>query len=131
MFRKTNWFLNTGIILIMISLVFLLFAMGWQHFAGAMFNTLMASPENHDYGTRMTLSLLLHVPDGIARLLSLCLFAVGAGIYILDVLTGACVTTLNVAKLFISRKRKERHCRDLPATQPGSDATGAGEGRDK
>lgn len=131
MFRKTNWFLNTGIIFIMISLVFLLFAMGWQHFAGAMFNALMASPENHGYGTRMTLSLLLHVPDGIARLLSLCLFAVGAGIYILDVLTGACVTTLNVAKLFISRKRKERHCRNLPATQPGSDATGAGEGRDK
>lgn len=131
MFRKTNWFLNTGIIFIMISLVFLLFAMGWQHFAGAMFNTLMASPENHDYGTRMTLSLLLHVPDGIARLLSLCLLAVGAGIYILDVLTDACVTTLNVAKLFISRKRKERHCRSLPAIQPGSDATGAGEGRDK
>ena len=90
MFRKTNWFLNTGIIFIMISLVFLLFAMGWQHFAGAMFNALMASPENHDYGTRMTLSLLLHVPDGIARLLSLCLFAVGAGNYILCVLTDVC-----------------------------------------
>jgi len=129
MFLKTRCVSNTGTVFILASPVFLLFAMGWQHFAGAMFNTLMASPENHDYGTRMTLSLLLHVPDGIARLLSLCLFAVGAGIYILDVLTGACVTTLNVAKLFISRKRKERHCRNLPATQPGAAATGAGEGR--
>jgi hypothetical protein len=36
-----------------------------------MYNTLMASPENHDYGTRMTLSLLLHVSRRHRRLLSL------------------------------------------------------------
>lgn len=77
---KQDCFFNAGIVFMMTALVFLLFAMGWQYFAGAMFDELMLSPENHDYAIRMTLSLLLHVPDGIARLMSACLAVVGGGI---------------------------------------------------
>jgi len=76
---KPDCLFKAGIIFMMTALAFLLFAMGWQHFAGAMFDELMLSPENHDYAIRMTLSLLLHVPDGIARLMSACLAVVGGG----------------------------------------------------
>ncbi len=79
MSKKTDCFFNAGIVFMMVALVFLLFAMGWQHGAGAMFDELMATPENHDYAIRMTLSLLLHVPDVIARLMCACLTVVGGG----------------------------------------------------
>lgn len=128
MFNRT-WLFNTGIVFMMMSLVFLVFAMCWQHFAGAVFDVLMKSPENHGYAIRMTLSLLLHVPEGIARLLSLSLFAVGAGFYIFCVLTSVCDVIVCRLMLFISRKRKERYWRTLRATLPGSGATGRGEGQ--
>ncbi|MEJ5174665.1 hypothetical protein [Erwinia sp. MYb416] len=123
MFKKTDCFFNTGIVFMMTALAFLLFAMGWQHFAGAMFDELMASPENHEYAIRMMLSLLLHVPDGIGRLMSLCLFAVGAGICALSLLADVCVMIFSRLMLFISRKRRERYWRELRATLPVADAT--------
>jgi len=120
MFKKTDWLINTGVVFMMMALVFLLFANAWQHFAGQAFDELMTSPENHDYGTRMTLSLLLHVPDGIARLLSLCLFAVGAGIYILCVLTDVCEVI--ITRLMRTKQR---------AVPQGPVTTERCEGRDK